>query len=157
MTPPSAANLGLNSPRLIELYQYWLDKRGDRIAPSRAALQPEEITHLLPQIFLIDVVDGPRRFRFRLVGTAIVEVFGDDPTGRFVDELELNLPKEEMLEQYLGALRERCPLWRRWRYTKPDGRLLEYERLILPLSSHGNSIDMLLCGAASQHIHSDCR
>lgn len=34
----------------------------------------------------------------------------------------------------------------RFAFTKQDGRHLEYERVLLPLSSDGGKVDMLLIG-----------
>jgi hypothetical protein len=57
----------------LEFYEYWLGKgRGaGKAMPARADIDPLDIPALLANVFLIDVVPGnPRRFRFRLVGTA---------------------------------------------------------------------------------------
>jgi hypothetical protein len=142
----------LTSPRLKELFFYWRAKKGERVAPSRSDIQPQEIKRLLPIIYLMDVVPEPQRFRFRLVGTGIVDYFGEEITGRYLDELELNLPMDELLDQYREAVRERRAFHRRWLYTKRDRRRLEYERIILPLSADGTAINMLLCAAAWKDI-----
>lgn len=67
---------------LRELHLYWVTKRGLRIAPSRAEMRPEEIAPLLPYVYIVDIIDRPRRFRFRLVGTRVVEGYGEDVAGR---------------------------------------------------------------------------
>src|SRR5689334_294640 len=64
---------------LRRLHDYWASKKGDRKAPSRADIRPEEMVPLLPSVYLVDV-EGTR-FRLRLVGTEIVLEYGAEITG----------------------------------------------------------------------------
>jgi hypothetical protein len=66
----------LRSPLLQQLHAYWEGKRGARLAPTREELDPAEIVRLLPHLFLIDAVGSKPRFRYRLIGTAVVELTG---------------------------------------------------------------------------------
>src|ERR1051325_9903462 len=70
---------------LVALYRYWDGKRGARAMPARRDLDPSEIVRLLPHIYMVDVQSDPLRFRYRLIGTAIVNLLGRDYTGRMVD------------------------------------------------------------------------
>lgn len=55
------------------------------LIPARRDLLPETIPHLLPSIMVLDLAD-PDIIRFRLAGTAIVDRYGFNPTGRnFLD------------------------------------------------------------------------
>src|SRR5947209_13554600 len=76
----------LRSPILLQLHAYWERKRGTRPAPTRKEIDPAEIVSLLPHVFLIEAVGMPLRFRYRLIGTAVVELTGRDLTGHLVDE-----------------------------------------------------------------------
>ncbi|MGD1877270.1 MAG: PAS domain-containing protein [Kiloniellaceae bacterium] len=67
-----------------EFLAYWHDKCPDPATggfPTRAEIVPEEILKLLPYVFMIDVLgEGAEQdFRFRLVGTAIVDIEGEHP------------------------------------------------------------------------------
>ncbi len=67
---------------------YWLEKRGARSMPSKRDIDPTEISaKILPNLQLIDVIDGGARFRYRLIGTATVDAYGEDFTGRYPDEM----------------------------------------------------------------------
>src|SRR3954471_6167481 len=69
------------------MYGYWAAKRGSRPMPERSDIDPAEIPpHLLPGIMLVDVVNDPRRYVYRLVGTMEAEIRGYDPTGKSVRE-----------------------------------------------------------------------
>ena len=51
------------TPSLAKLYDYWLEKAGDRLMPSRSDLDPIiEIPELAPDIFQIDVECDPPGF-----------------------------------------------------------------------------------------------
>lgn len=62
------------------LYAYWNDVRGERLAPRRFEIEPARIPDLLPDTFILERV-GAERFRFRLAGTRICEVFGSELRG----------------------------------------------------------------------------
>ena len=77
-----------NSPNLG-----WLDRiiqraRAEGRLVSRADVRPRLIgPRALPTVVIIDVEEAPRRYRLRLVGTALVRLTGHDNTGRTFDEL----------------------------------------------------------------------
>lgn len=132
---------------LKQLYAYWQAKKGPRVAPARKDIDPAEMKPFLRHVFLLDVLGVAPRFKFRLAGTEIVSRFGEELTGRFLDEVDLDDVGPQIVHEYERAVREARPVYSRWNYTKHSGRYLNYERLILPLSSDGRAIDMLLCGA----------
>jgi hypothetical protein len=131
----------MQSDVLRQLFQYWDEKRGDHRAPSRDDVDPTGMFEALPNVFLIDVEAEPRRYRVRLMGTVLVEWYGQDITGRYVDEIT---------DQVLGALHELVTTWRPWRlageYERRSGRVMLYELLALPLSTDGATVNMVLGG-----------
>lgn len=147
MTDPDPA---ISDPRLRALYAYWLQKKGERIAPRRADIAPEEIADLLPWVFLVEIVG--ERLRFRLVGTAIAAEYGGKLTGRYIDEVDLNHVTAQVTGEYGKSARDVLPVASRWKYTKNDGRYLDYERVILPLSEDGKTVNMFLGGAVGHGV-----
>ena len=77
------------SPIIHELHRYWCRKAGaaGRI-PPRSAIDPVEMAGILPNVALVESVDG--RIRYRLIGTKIVEFAGRDATGKYFDELKFD-------------------------------------------------------------------
>lgn len=133
-----------------DLHAYWLSKKGDRKAPPRSAILPDEIVTLLPSIALLDVVGDPPRFRFRLFGTKLVTAYGQDLTGKFVDEIDVGgkVPPA-ILARAEKVARGCCINVGRSRYTKKsDRRHVEYELILLPLSEDGETVNMILCAYA---------
>lgn len=136
----------IQAPLLAELYAYWTAKRGDRFAPARAEIDPIEIPRLLPHLMLVDVIDGGARLRYRLAGTEIESRFGCSMVGRYVDEMMRGRYNHYVHELYRELLATRRALYSESGYG-PDGDSPLYtRRLMLPLSSDGQSVDMVLAG-----------
>ena len=148
----TAAALQINDPLLQRLHAYWCEKRGQRIAPARAEIHPDEIRDLLPNVYIIEMIGVPHRFRFRLAGTAVVREYGGEITGKFLDEIDLDGANLPILSEYEKAVAEREPVAGSWHFTKRDGRELSYEHLILPLSSDGKTVYMLFGAAAMKGV-----
>jgi hypothetical protein len=139
--------------QLKQLADYWQAKKGDRRAPARADIDPIEIPALMPHLVLLDVEPDPRRIRFRLLGTAVVNGLGRDLTGKYLEELRLNKIQRAMYAEYQRVAAAGEPACTTWEYTREDGRHVRLERLVLPLSSDGVVIDMLLVGIAFEVAH----
>lgn len=142
----------LPDPRLARGLQYWNRIRGDRPMPSRRDIRPGEILPLLPHVFLIDVFHPPLRFRVRLAGTEVTSRFGEEVTGRFLDEIDLGGRAEPILADYAAVLAERAPVVSYEEYVRRDGRYMHYRRLLCPLSTDGSEVDMMFAVLATTPV-----
>lgn len=132
-------------PETVILYEYWRRKRGDRLMPSRADLDPTEIpTRLLPCISLVDVVSDERRYVYRLAGTADVQVRGFDPTGKSVREAFFGPNAENALSCYDKVVSTRAPLLDTEPFVATNGRYASEETIFLPLSDDGRRVNKIL-------------
>ena len=122
---------------------YWESKRGDLEMPPRAAIKPEEIGGALGRVNLIEVTHEPLRFRFRLIGTHVVQSFGLDVTGLTVDELSPPDYAELLIRHFSEAVSAREPLLHVMRFLEIR-QAHEMHRLSLPLSDDGGHVDMLM-------------
>jgi hypothetical protein len=59
------------------LYAYWNEVRGERLAPRRFEIEPSQIVSILPNTFILERT-GSNAYRYRLAGTAICEMFGQE-------------------------------------------------------------------------------
>ena len=132
------------APVLRHLLAYWEAKRGARAMPARRDLDPTEIPRLLPYLLLTDVLpDGG--YRYRLVGTEVERSFGASMTGKRIDELMFGDYLAYMSGLYRRVVETRQPLFSGSRYGGVHGQSpLFTERLMLPLSSDGETVDMVL-------------
>jgi hypothetical protein len=133
-------------PDLAKILGYWSRKRGDRFAPPRSAIDPSDFIDALPRVKLVDVqrdAKGDLDFRFRLAGTWIGNVLGTELTR--LRPLDLQPPQFGTMvhEHYAQCVRERRPLLHKVEIDSVR-RIHNYARLLLPLSSDGEQIDMLM-------------
>lgn len=136
----------IGDERLIELYDYWVEKQGRRKMPSREQIDPSEISALLPHIMLIDVLDS-ERFRIRMVGTALDESTGLNATGRMINEVIADGPYTDyVLGLFREVVREKCPVYAECEHGDADRIPHATIRLIMPLSEDGETVDGALVG-----------
>ena len=133
---------------LRELHDCWDGKRAGRAMASRSDIDPLDIPRILPNLLLFDVQAESRRFKARLVGTAIVDLYGADYTGRYLDEIELGGGREQILKDYETCLELRRPAISNGLFWNLRDAQLRIERLILPLSDDQEEANMLLAGIA---------
>jgi len=146
--PKATATLDIaeiTSPRIHRLYSYWQSQqryRGGSL-PRRGDIAPDQIKDLLPNIMIVDVESDPLRFRYRLVGTRVVEYNGLEFTGRYLGEI--GWPEEqELFDSYAEVVSNRRPFFGSlaWELvTRSVGRC-EFARL--PLSEDGEAVSQIL-------------
>ncbi len=134
----------IQSDVLKRVYEYWDGKRGGRRAPARADIDPVDLAGDLPNVFLIDVEDSPRQYHIRLMGQAFIDEFGENVAGRCLHEIDLGEAKDSILAAYDELVATWEPMHVLTEYSKADGRRIRFERLALPLSSDGKTVDKVL-------------
>ena len=128
----------------LDLYRYWLGKRGDRAMPARKDIDPAEIPALLPYLALVDKVGD--KFRYRLVGSAIVREAGIDPTGSFAGSYVSFDPTSVAAFQTMGnrIVWTGRPHLADGQYEMKRGFVHNFLVLLLPLSNDGTNANMVL-------------
>jgi hypothetical protein len=58
-----------------ELFDYWNERRGGRLAPERADIEPSAIRHVLGDTFVLEA-NGIQNHLFRIAGTRLCALFG---------------------------------------------------------------------------------
>jgi len=133
-------------PNLRRLYEYWVEKRGERDMPARANIDPLDITYIVGNVIMVDVIEGdPLRFRIRLHGTNLAQRVGYELTGKMLDELPINDFRALAQQSFSWVATKRQPLHSR-RDRIIDGRFAKYETVIMPLSDDGERVNRLLVG-----------
>ena len=145
----------IGSPHLRALLQFWVDKRRAKggVLPARADLAPEAMKSFLPCVTLISVFEAPRRFQFRLVGTGVLAQMGRETTNVWVEH-ELFADKAARVGEFFSLpVDTGAPAYASGGYAvTPTNRALRFETVIMPLSSDGNAIDMLLGGLVGEPL-----
>jgi hypothetical protein len=124
-----------NDPVLGVVLAYWDQKRGTRLMPCKRDIDPIEIPRrLLPNLQLIDVIDGGERFRYRLVGTASVDAYGSDYTGKYPEEMFSDDRPQRIKRIYRTVCETKAPLFCQNKYLTPKNIELQALRIYMPLS-----------------------
>jgi hypothetical protein len=129
-------------PVLSAALAYWQKQRGARALPRRRDIDPAGLREVLAHLQITEVVG--QRFRYRLVGTAIVEAFGAEFTGRFVDELVSGERDNFVHACYRAVCRAKRPAFVRSKYITTKKVDLTANRLLLPLSEDGREVNQIL-------------
>jgi hypothetical protein len=128
-----------------ELFAYWNDRRGARLAPDRSDIDPAGIRGVLADTFIL-AFDAPEGHPFRIAGTRVAAVFGRalkgesfvglwSPDSRPLVVDLLNVVAHESIGAIAGA-----------RVDGGGSAALEFELLTLPLLHRGRT-DARILGA----------
>jgi hypothetical protein len=137
-------HLEFTDPRPRRALEYWDAKRGARAMPARADIDPRELKHLLPYVQILDVIDGGRAIRPRLIGSASAKRMNPDPTGQVFDETSPRLVVRRTLVAVRWSVHHRKPLRTFAAHTALEGQeFLAHETVFLPLSHDEREVDMI--------------
>ncbi|WP_299616577.1 PAS domain-containing protein [Pelagibius sp.] len=138
------------SEKIRSFYRLWQDKRGDRIAPARSDFEVEDFRPWIGRLIIYEVVGEAEDFRYRLVGTDLVRVHGLDLTGRVVSEACYTAGNERTLVNLAEVCRRCEPRYRNDGQVTVKQWARAMERLFLPLSSDGRTVDKIICFVAME-------
>src|SRR5579862_1934164 len=134
-------DLQFEDSRLHDLVRYWESKRQGRRLPSRLQIDPLEMRPFIGDIFMLDVIGAPQRFRYRLIGTNIVLKVGRDSTGKFQEDAYAPEHADQNNRHYRSICASRAPT-RNFGVLHWVGRdYLKYEIANLPLAGDGDTVD----------------
>jgi hypothetical protein len=137
------------SPKLITLYRYWQSRhRPDGRLPRRCDIDPIALARqapaLMPHLWLLDVLRNPYRFRYRLVGGALVEAGAPGRVGEFVDRVGGGAGSH-LHDNLVRICEERHWNYRKGLPTLPHSTHVEQvERLSLPLVDEADAVVIIL-------------
>lgn len=137
---------------VLKVLAYWQGKCRGRRMPSRADIDPLELGPFLPHITLVDVVADARRFVYRLVGTAEVNLRGNDPTGKAVADGYFAATVQEALDRYQRICTTRAPFYEEDDFQVVD-RYISEANLFLPLSEDGETVNMVMVFSINRDLY----
>lgn len=133
-------------PKTQALHAYWRSPApAIGLLPARSMIDAADTPNLLSNIFMLDVIENPLRFRYRLAGTKLLYAGDRELTGMLMEEAHPNLFVAPPYADYPACVREHrvsrrlgSPVfdWNREHVL--------IERLLLPLASDGRKVDVIL-------------
>jgi hypothetical protein len=128
-----------------ELFDYWLEAAGARRMPARSDLDPLKVPRLLPSIGLIDVRSGLDSACFRLAGTRLHEIYGQEITGKRASEVFAGESGDYWRRVHDRVVEAGQPLNGVVRGPAKGRDHIVLFWLRLPLSEDGGQVDRILC------------
>jgi hypothetical protein len=130
----------LDSPRIHRFHEYWRARRSaEHPVPLRAAVDPTELRELLPNIVVIEVEQAPQRFRYRLVGTRVVEFNKLDFTGLYLGTIGWD-EEQQIIGACTDVVASGQPLCGFYTWTQRNGTIGKCEFGNFPFSHDGKSV-----------------
>lgn len=139
-TPPPGAHR-----KIVAIHRYWQSLApGGGLLPSRSDIDPVQIPELLENIWLVDILAAPPRFRLRLAGEALHRMGFRLKRGEFLEDYMA--PDDPPLEDFRLLAETGQPVWFRGQAFAPHASTVsELERIALPLAADGVAVDAMLC------------
>ncbi|MDW3096590.1 MAG: PAS domain-containing protein [Alphaproteobacteria bacterium] len=131
----------LRADHIQQLANKWLEARGDQLMPKASQFGPFELRPFLPNIAVYRKTPESR-YKVTLQGTGLVEAFGFDATGMFLDDVypadvfvELNALYKLLFDnQYVS---HSVRVYER----KGTGALVTIEQIMVPVSNEDGQHD----------------
>jgi len=138
---PAAALVG---DRARATYALWESVKGSRLAPKRQEITLALVRTLAPWMWIVEVVDDGKDFRFRQAGDRVVQFVGRRYSGMVLSEL----PSDPFYDRLQNILRccwnQKAPVaFGPVRSAHPGKEHWEVEVVALPLSDDGDKVTAL--------------
>jgi hypothetical protein len=129
------------------LLKFWTQHLADQSVPRWQAVATENLTAMSGNLSFLDVIgsSGKARFQIRFHGATIGQVYGSgDCRGKYLDEIMPAARHAEGLAPYRHAVDSGRPVYTIHDVKDRNGRLVHYERLLLPFAADGRIVDRIL-------------
>lgn len=128
----------MKHPASREFFSYWDEKRANASAPERSDLEPEQVRHLLGDIFVLSY-DASAGHPFRVAGTRVCALIGRDLKGQSFTSLFDSGSRRE-IEDIVGIVAEETlATVAGITALTPDGPRVHFELLLLPFSARSHT------------------
>jgi len=117
----------------------------ERLLPRIEEYQPERFAEELPDLvyFTVDTAKWPPRLTIQSDGTRMASAYGHTGKGRFLDEYLGSKLAPIVMPVYHECIARRLPVYTISNIDDSYGRIVAYERLLMPFSSADNVTHMI--------------
>ena len=128
----------MKHPSSLVVYEYWERKRGSRLAPERADIDPTEIRYALSDTFML-AADFVEQLRFRLAGTRVCALFAREIKGEAFSAMWSEASSRAVEELLAVVSEEKTGVVAGLSARTDDGAETDLELLLLPLAHTGHA------------------
>lgn len=145
----------LNDPTLHALFDHWETHCGPDRIMRKTALDPMRIPSILPHVFLMAVERGGTVFRYRLTGSYIDQRIPRNIIGKTIEEARRGPVVHHLNRLFGNAARNAAPTLGLSKLEGESNAIYVYKRLVMPMTTTGAGVDLLLGGWVTLSAHSD--
>jgi hypothetical protein len=138
----NVTHAALPNEKFREAFQFWLDAKGQEPLPPQSAIIPTKLPRgRVANFAVISVENGAKRFRYRLIGTAIVKAWGEDLTGRYCEDVPNGA---EMAERMAACGAARKPYYSQGPLKYAVNAFHDFAVLVMPFAGPSGEVSRLL-------------
>lgn len=128
------------------ILNYWKSLCPDEpdTLPARSDISPQDLGRHVSSIIIMDVLNDPLNFRYRLVGTYVRDFLYEDYTGKSFLELNGKGPESQIWQLYDRTRLRRRPIYCEVPYVGPKADFMKSSTLYLPLASDHHTVDKII-------------
>lgn len=135
----------ITSRLIAAIEAHWNRLRGERAMPRRDEIDPVDLAPWLPYVSIMEIHYDPFRVRYRVVGTEVARIVGEDFSSRWLDETGWE-PKSIALNRllYEKVAATKRPLYGLSMVSFGGREDWIFEWVLLPLSGDGERVSHCL-------------
>lgn len=125
---------------------YWQSKSRDcnnRI-PSRKDIKEYDLGRIMSDVIILDVLSEPLDFKYRLIGTNLLEYLNGDHTGKCFSEFDGKGENSKIWQLKRHVVTTKRPIFCNVPYVGPKSDFMRVSTLMLPLASDHITIDKIM-------------
>jgi hypothetical protein len=128
------------------LLSYWNRLRGKDAVPAWPGFRLTEMAAMGDDLAFADITDnnGTPRLFVRFQGKNIIDAFGISTVGRYLDEILPRPYRDVALATCHQVLATKLPVYTVSDMRDRDGRIVHFERLLLPFGHKGAELGRIL-------------
>jgi hypothetical protein len=133
----------MEDARLAHVLSCWRRWRGSKLWPAREDIDPDDLRQILPNLFMVEAVDGGTRFRYILSGTTVRQQLGFELSGRYLDDTFTGLQLERAVADYRSVI-SGYGHYALQHWSQRGQTIMQFRRLLLPIAADRMRIDLVL-------------
>jgi hypothetical protein len=129
--------------RLAHALSCWQHWRGPNLWPARDDIDPSDLRQILPNLFMVEAIDGGARFRYILSGATVRQQLGFELSGRYLDDTFTGAQLERALANY-RTVTSGYGHYALQHWSQRGRPIMQFRRLLLPIAADRIRIDLVL-------------
>ncbi|USG62934.1 PAS domain-containing protein [Sneathiella marina] len=136
----ASGNMGSHKSALT----HWQNARKEHLLPSRSDFDLAVLAPILPNIVLLDVIENPLDFRYRVIGNVAMQNFTKNYTGISMSEIPGKGPDSAVFSSLKTVVQSKEPCAQNIPYVGPNHDFKKISSLALPLAKDHVNVDKIM-------------